>query len=89
MVPPLIRAAVWASYRPGQCVDRRPSESWMIAADAAIDAVWQAEGRPAFPRRPVRVGPCSDFQSSPSSQWSGPETPCDECGLPLLVHVAG
>jgi hypothetical protein len=43
MVPAALRAAVWKAYRPGQCDDKRPSEAWFVAADAAIAAVARAE----------------------------------------------
>lgn len=43
MVPPAIRRRVWATYRAGQCDDKRPSESWHEAADAAIRAVFEKE----------------------------------------------
>jgi hypothetical protein len=45
-VPRKIQRAVWANYRPGQCDDKAPSEKWHDAADAAIGAVAQKEGRP-------------------------------------------
>ena len=43
MVPAGLQRDVWAAYRPGQCDDKRPSETWFAAADAAIKAVWEAE----------------------------------------------
>lgn len=43
MVPKKLRDAVWATYRPGQCDDKQPSEAWHKAADAAILAVAQKE----------------------------------------------
>lgn len=43
MVPLGLQRAVWSAYRPGQEIDRRPSESWHRAADAAIKAVAQRE----------------------------------------------
>lgn len=43
MVPKDIQRKVWAAYRPGQCNDKRPSEEWHLAADAAILAVAQKE----------------------------------------------
>lgn len=43
MVPLNLQRAVWAHYRPGQCDDKRPSEAWHKAADAAILAVFQKE----------------------------------------------
>lgn len=40
MVPRELRAAVWATYQPGQETLRvRPSKEWHAAADAAIAAV--------------------------------------------------
>lgn len=39
MVPRELQKAVWATYRPGQEVDKRPSEAYLKAARAAIDAV--------------------------------------------------
>lgn len=39
MVPRDIQRRVWSTYRPGQCDDKQPSESWHEAADAAIAAV--------------------------------------------------
>jgi hypothetical protein len=45
MVPQVIQRAVWAAYRPGQCDDKRPSEAWHLAADAAIGFVARAEGQ--------------------------------------------
>ena len=45
MVPHAIRRAVWSAYRPGQCDDKNPSESWHRAADAAIGYVALHEKR--------------------------------------------
>jgi hypothetical protein len=39
MVPRGLQRRVWATYRPGQCDDKRPSEAWFQAANAAIAAV--------------------------------------------------
>jgi hypothetical protein len=44
-LPSKIRRAVWASYREGQCDDKRPSEAWHKAADAAIALVAVLEGK--------------------------------------------
>lgn len=44
MVPAKLQRAVWATYRPGQCDDKDPSEAWHEAADAAIAAVALQEG---------------------------------------------
>jgi hypothetical protein len=46
LVPRGIQRAVWSAYRPGQCDDKRPSQSWHQAADAAIGFVARAEGQP-------------------------------------------
>lgn len=38
-----LRARVLATYRPGQCDDKRPSREWHEAADAAIKYVADLE----------------------------------------------
>jgi hypothetical protein len=38
-VPPALQTAVWASYRPGQEHDKRPSSEYLEAARLAIAAV--------------------------------------------------
>ena len=45
MVPLNLQRAVWKTYRPGQCNDKRPSSEWHAAADAAIAAVAAKERR--------------------------------------------
>jgi hypothetical protein len=45
-VPREIQRAVYNAYRPGQCDDKCPSESWHEAADAAIGYVATLDGRP-------------------------------------------
>lgn len=45
MVPKVVQDAVWEHYRPGQCDDKRPSQEWHAAADAAIGSVARQEGR--------------------------------------------
>ena len=45
-VPQGIQRVVWATYRPGQCDDMRPSKEWHEAADAAIGFVAAREGKP-------------------------------------------
>jgi len=42
-VAPCIRDAVWATYRPGQEVDKQPSKQWHLAAVAAIGYVARRE----------------------------------------------
>lgn len=39
MVPRELQHAVWATYRPGQEVDKKPSRAYLDAARAAIEAV--------------------------------------------------
>lgn len=48
LVPEPLRTAVWATYRRGQEIDKRPSPQYLAAAQAAIDAVAEREAR----RRP-------------------------------------
>lgn len=43
MVPQDLQHAVWATYRVGQCEDKRPSKEWHEAADAAIKFVFEKE----------------------------------------------
>lgn len=43
MVPKDIQDRVYATYRPGQCDDMRPSREWFKAARDAIGAVIDAE----------------------------------------------
>lgn len=45
-VPAAIRDEVWATYRRGQEVDKRPSDAYIVAHHKAINAVAAAEGRP-------------------------------------------
>jgi hypothetical protein len=45
MVPRLVQARVWAAYRPGQEVRKDPSGEYMLAYNAAVDAVAAKEGR--------------------------------------------
>lgn len=44
MVPANLQRRVYATYRRGQCDDRRPGPAWHEAADAAIGAVALSEG---------------------------------------------
>jgi hypothetical protein len=44
MVPPDLRDAVWVNYRPGQETDKTPSQEYVNAALAAIEAVAAKEG---------------------------------------------
>lgn len=43
MVPAELKADVWAHYRAGQEVDKRPSPKWHQAATRAIRAVAELE----------------------------------------------
>ena len=43
MVPKHLQIAVYRHYRPGQEVDKQPSEAYLKAAKAAIDAVYAKE----------------------------------------------
>jgi hypothetical protein len=46
MVPKPLRDRVWATYRPGQEVDKKPSLEYVDAMEAAIASVYQAERPP-------------------------------------------
>jgi len=39
MTPRALQAAVWEHYRPGQEIDKQPSEAYLAAMNAAIEAV--------------------------------------------------
>ena len=43
MVPERLQARVWATYRAGQEIDKRPSRAWLEAAETAIEAVAELE----------------------------------------------
>lgn len=45
MVPKALKDAVWAAYVPGQEVRKDPTEEYLDAALAAIDAVAAKEGQ--------------------------------------------
>ena len=45
MVPIALRHDVWREYRPGQERDKHPSEAYLMAMRAAIEAVSKKEGR--------------------------------------------
>lgn len=44
MVPKAIRDRIWATYRVGQCDDKRPSRTYCEAARDAVIAVAKTEG---------------------------------------------
>lgn len=48
MVPRDLQRAVWATYRPGQEIDKRPTKEYLEIARAAIQAVAAKEGRSTF-----------------------------------------
>lgn len=43
-VPAALKARIWATYRPGQCDDKRITQKYGDAAKASIRAVADAEG---------------------------------------------
>ncbi|HEX2611941.1 MAG TPA: hypothetical protein VHK68_13095 [Gemmatimonadales bacterium] len=45
LVPRDLQRTVYATYRPGQCDDKKPSLEWCRAADAAVAYVAALEGR--------------------------------------------
>lgn len=62
MVPPPLRDAIKATYRPGHDIDQQPSNEYRELARAAIDAVAHKEARnaprtpaPRTPRKPVQL----------------------------------
>ena len=51
MVPPETQRLVLAKYRPGQCIDMRPSKEWTEAALLAVAQVAQQERKPMSKRQ--------------------------------------
>jgi hypothetical protein len=45
MVPPDIQRGVWRHYRPGQEIDKRPTEAYLKVMKLAIEAVRVAESK--------------------------------------------
>lgn len=45
MVPVRLQREVWRTYRKGQEIDKCPSEDYLVAQRAAVEAVAQKEGR--------------------------------------------
>jgi hypothetical protein len=43
-VPSVLKARIWAHYRPGQCDDKRITSAYSDAAKASIMAVAKSEG---------------------------------------------
>lgn len=81
-VPAKLKAAVYRTYREGQCQDMRPSAAWHRAADAAIQSVC-----PSYRGMPERLlkrieerKSCSMCGGSGSSGRSYPFDKCSVCG---------
>lgn len=43
MVPSILKQKIYASYRDGQCADKRPSREWIVATLAARKHVKELE----------------------------------------------
>lgn len=43
MVPRDVQARIWATYRPGQEIDKNPTDEYLTVMDQAIEAVAQKE----------------------------------------------
>ena len=52
-LPKRLRDRIWATYRPGQEIDKRPSETYLDAAKAAQD--WIREQYPATGRSQLKA----------------------------------
>jgi hypothetical protein len=50
--PPAMQRAVWATYRPGQCDDWKPSKEYCEAAKACVLKVADREHRDVNPKDP-------------------------------------
>lgn len=62
MVPGHVQRRVWATYRRGQCDDKRPSQEWHQAADAAIGHVAGLEKRTTGPRHVAALLAAKDWR---------------------------
>jgi hypothetical protein len=51
MVPAPLRTQVWRTYRPGQEVDKAPTQAYVDAAREAINSVAAKEHKPLLPDR--------------------------------------
>lgn len=51
MVPARLQRGIWATYRKGQEVDKRPSPAYMAAQRRAVAEVARAEGKTAIADR--------------------------------------
>jgi hypothetical protein len=61
MVPAELQAQVWKHYRPGQEVDKRPTQDYLDVMDEAIAAVAKAEVPKAYPiPASAKVALCKD-----------------------------
>lgn len=76
MVPRGIQRSVWATYREGQCDDKRPSKEWHEAADAAIGYVAIRERKIVTARQVVAL------------RAHGFETSVDDAGELVTKEVA-
>lgn len=56
MVPAALQAAVWATYRPGQEVDKEPTVAYLEATAAAKEAVKEHEEQRRLFRWMAHVG---------------------------------
>ena len=85
LVPRSLQRAVWDAYRPGQCDDKRPSEAWHRAADAAIRymefllAIDQLDGRRGPKIDKAVTGVCSKCGGL-TAVWMHVYMRCLRCG---------
>jgi hypothetical protein len=56
MVPNQIQDQVWAYYRPGQEIDKRPTKDYLVAAGAAVQWVYEREQRESRRRNQTTPG---------------------------------
>ena len=45
MVPKLVQDLIWAHYRPGQEIDKKPTPEYLYTAFVSISCVAMAEGK--------------------------------------------
>lgn len=47
MVPKKLRDSIWSNYRPGQEIDKQPTQRYLEVTNEAIEFVANLEGIPA------------------------------------------
>lgn len=76
-LPKAMRAAIWATYRPGQEGDKRPSQAYLENAKAAIGFIASIEGMKKTCPRCGAAKLLIDFYAA--NRGDGRRSECKEC----------